>query len=134
MPAPANDTCAAAEVIGSLPYTASLDNTDATSAGDDPDLIAVGDGSEAGATPSFRTMWYSYTPADTSTVRFTVTDSDVIIGVCRGSCGSLTEVASFPGNLTLRLLANTTYYIVLGSDTDAGHAFDFDVVEEPDTP
>jgi hypothetical protein len=56
---PANDNFANAEVMGSLPFSATVDNTDATNELDEPHDCSF----------AFRTLWYSFSPAENMTVR-----------------------------------------------------------------
>lgn len=126
MPAPANDLCAAATVIASLPHAETgLDSTDATTTVGENSAWA-GDGTIAGAAQLFRTMWWEYTPAIDERVHFELTTATTLaVAVYTGSCGALVEVASYKWKLTLDLIGGTTYKIAVGRFTDAGAAFDF---------
>jgi hypothetical protein len=125
MPAPVNDTCATAKVIGSLPYTdAGLDTTAATTdAG-----LPSGDGYDTSVAFG---AWYEYTPAANQTVRFRSTGYDTVMQVYTGACGSLAtisggygddskEVASNGSQVILELTGGTTYRILVGSYDGVG--------------
>ena len=81
---PANDDFDSATVIGSFPFSDSLNTTEATTASDDP--FCAGNGP---------TVWYSFTPpSDVSLDANTFgSDYDTTISVYTGSRDSLTEVA-----------------------------------------
>src|SRR5690242_10635242 len=108
MPAPANDLCANAIVISSLPYTsASIDKTLATESGGDPTFSVAGTGTIAGGAAVFNTTFWTYTPGSNQRVRFSCSNSSVALGVFTGSCGSLTEIASWTDGVTLELTSGT---------------------------
>ena len=81
---PANDDIAAATTIGSLPFTDTLDTTEATTAADDPTCAGSG-----------HTVWYTFTPsADIRLDANTFGSSyDTTISVYAGSPGALTQIA-----------------------------------------
>ena len=84
MPAPANDTCATAEVIASLPFSDTVDVTDAT-AGPDTSCITTAE----------HTIWYSWTAPSAAPVAFTLVDDRAwgsVLTVYTGTCVALTEV------------------------------------------
>jgi hypothetical protein len=125
MPAPANDLCASATVIASLPYSATgLDSTSATTTAGENSSWA-GDGTVAGATQIYRSMWWTYTPASDERVRFELSTNSLLVAVFTGSCGSLLEVASNKRYLTVNLTGGTVYKIAVGWWLDSGTAFDF---------
>lgn len=135
MPAPANDLCAAATVIASLPYAVSgVDNTSATESVDDPTLVWAGDGTAAGAAAIFKTTFYRYTPAATQTVRLTCNQNGIDFGVYTGACGALVEVASFRRQLTIELQGGTAYTIMVGSEANTGITFDFSLATSTAPP
>jgi len=125
MPAPANDLCANATAISSLPYSVSAnDNTSATESVGDPLFSVAGSGTLAGAAAVYKTQFWTYTPGSNQTVQLTCTQPLVMLGFFTGSCGSLTEVASWNSSLTVNLTSGTTYTIVTGSYTNTGYTFD----------
>jgi hypothetical protein len=85
-PGPPNDNCASPQALTSLPVTATVDTTSATSEPGDPVLCSGSAGSN--------TVWYSLTvPADTSIgVDTSGSNYDTVLGVFTGSCGSLSTV------------------------------------------
>jgi hypothetical protein len=108
-PPPANDSCAGAVAVTSLPFASGA--------------ISVG-----GATPDANLscntgsavnngIWFSYTPATNCSLRVSETGSlNAVGGVYTGTCGSLSEVActlseTAPG---FDITAGTTYYILVG--------------------
>lgn len=116
---PGNDDIANATVITALPFTDSLDTTDATTAPDDPQC-------EGNA----HTVWYSFTPAtDVSIAPNTFgSDYDTTLSAYTGSPGALTQIACNDDFLGLQsrirfdAAGGTTYFIMVGSfdETDGG--------------
>lgn len=128
MPAPANDLCASATVIGSLPYSESgVDNTLATESGDDPLVVDAGTGTLAGAATLFKTQFWKYTPGSNQRIHISAPTFGVSIGVFTGSCGALVEVASYGEDITLDLIGGVTYTIMTGNYANAGQTFNFSV-------
>lgn len=125
MPVPANDLCANATVIASLPHSETgLNNTDATTTAGE-NVVVAGTGTLAGAAQLYRSMWWQYTPGSNQRVKFASNNNNHAIGVFTGACGSLVEVASWGPMVTLDLTAGTTYKIGVGSYSNAGFAFNF---------
>ncbi|MDQ1745249.1 MAG: hypothetical protein QOE23_3588, partial [Pseudonocardiales bacterium] len=85
---PTNDTIAGATPISALPFTATLDTTQATTDADDASLNA-----NCGAPATEASVWYTYTaPADGA----------VVIDVSQSSYSAGVIVATgTPGNLSL---------------------------------
>jgi len=88
--APANDDCAGAFAISSLPYSLNQNTRLATVNPSDP-VLTCADGGGG------KTVWFTYTPASTSVVRIstlgsTPSDYDIALAVFTGACGSLVEV------------------------------------------
>ncbi|MGH2660064.1 MAG: hypothetical protein ACRDHS_10465 [Actinomycetota bacterium] len=116
---PGNDDIANATVITALPFTDSLDTTDATTAPDDPQC-------EGNA----HTVWYSFTPAtDVSIAPNTFgSDYDTTLSAYTGFPGALTQIACNDDFLGLQsrirfdAAAGTTYFIMVGSfdETEGG--------------
>jgi len=116
--APANDECAGATAIGSLPFSASQNTRLATPNASDP-ALACADGGGG------KSVWFVYTPAASqfvtfSTVGSTPADYDVAMGVFTGTCGNLTVVACNDdvtagtvrqSEITFSVQAGITYYI-----------------------
>ena len=109
---PANDNFAAAEVIGSLPFHATVDNTNAS----------LEPGEPQGCSSLFRSVWYAFTPAENMVVRADMTGSTVFgttnIFLASGSGFSdLTSLACAGlGNSTnFQVEAGKTYYLRVDS-------------------
>jgi hypothetical protein len=86
---PANDECAAAIVVSTVPFANVVDTTAATVAAGDPVHTPCT------STQDSHTVWYRFTPAMTGTVTaFTGgSDYDTVMAVFSGSCDALTPVA-----------------------------------------
>ncbi len=106
-------------------FTATQDTTGATTAGDDPYFACV-------AGRGNKSVWYSFTPQINGSAVITTSGSnfDTILGVWKGSKGSLSSVAcndDFGGyvssQVTTALSAGTTYYIEVAGyySTSAGN-------------
>ena len=110
---PANDDFSSAIVIGSLPYSHSVDNTEATLELDEPESCS--------AMP--QSVWYSFTPisdivigTDMDGSSFSDTTFTIYQAVGPGFGGlSLLDCITFSGLSTLSLQAGTTYYIQAGN-------------------
>ena len=114
-PPPANDTCAGAEVVSSLPYSV---NADVSTATDDDDVTC----NIAAATVTRAGIWYTYTPA--SNCILNVGDSgtqDVVFALYTGPCAGLTPVACLTTDTlsTFRVIGGTQYYILVGRYPDS---------------
>jgi len=111
--APSNDDFDNATVISALPFTDSLDTTEATEAVDDPDCIGIGP-----------TVWYRWTPSVSEHVAANTfgSDYDTTLSVYTGSRGSLNQIACDDDTVTglqsqidFAATAGTTYYLMVGS-------------------
>jgi hypothetical protein len=110
---PANDRFADAEAINALPFTASVDNTNATSELGEP----------FGCSSPFRSLWYSFTPAENMALRVDMTGSQVFgaVSVFHASGPAFTDlnvVACGPTNFPVE--AGQTYYLRVDSSGQAG--------------
>lgn len=111
--APSNDTYAGRTVVGSVPFTESLDTTQATTDADDAELNAG-----CGAPATDASVWYQLTaPADGGLV-VDVSGSDYSAGVivATGSPGSWTLVTCGPGAVSWSAAAGETYTILAFDD------------------
>ena len=126
---PPNDAFGSATVISTLPYTASEDTSNATSAGDDPTFPCTFE-------TNYNTVWYQYTPS--SSVNLTIdtfgSSYDTVLGVWTGSEGSLSSVAcddDYNGTLQSQVQfsasGGTTYYIEAASYSSGGGSLTLDV-------
>jgi hypothetical protein len=116
--APSNDTYAGRTVIGSLPFSESLDTSEATTDADDDELNA-----QCGAPQTDASVWYELTPTSDAVVLVDVSGSDYPAGVLvgTGSPGSFSIVACGPGGAGFEALAGETYAIlVLDDQSDGG--------------
>jgi hypothetical protein len=131
--APANDDFDSATVIGSLPFTDSINTSEATTAADDPECAGNG-----------HTVWYAFTaPADMGIEANTFgSDYDTTLSVYTGSRGALTQIAcnddaadSLQSRVRFNATAGVTYFFMVGSFfDDPGGNLDFAVVEIPPLP
>lgn len=111
---PDNDDFDTARVVSTVPFTDTVDTTEATSAADDPEPECVGTG---------RTVWYSFTPSTNARVAADTfgSDYDTTLSVYTGSRGDLTELAcnddaeSLQSRVTFDAVAGETYFLMAGS-------------------
>lgn len=141
-PAPANDTFAGAIVVPSIaPYITTINVASATTDASDPDTCGGSQGS--------RSVWFEFTPAQTSTLFLSTYYSgyDTVIAVWQGSEGSLTSQTcnddySYPARgrvsgLTYQFIQGETYYIEVThyySDAAQAPAYDFSLTFQITTP
>ena len=125
---PANDECAGATVITSLPYSAAQNTRLATPNAADP-YVVCNDLNGLG-----KTVWFKYAADTTRNVYFSTkgsapTDYDIMLGIFKGTCGSLEAVACnddiIGGTIrqseaSVSLQAGTTYYILVGEWSGGG--------------
>jgi hypothetical protein len=135
--APPNDDFDQATVITSLPFTDSLDTTDATIEPDDPS----GD-----CWQNSHSVWYSFTPTEDIEAHIGTAGSgyDTVLAVWTGVRGALNEVAcnddnedtsSLQADLIIELSAGVTYFIeVMAFDTDEGGQLEFLLELRPPPP
>src|SRR4030095_14798907 len=103
-----NDNFADSAAIGSLPFSASVDNTNAT--------FEIGESSACEA--HFRTVWYSFSPAADMTVRVDLAGSQVAgaVTIFLGSGSSLSDLTPvecvYTGSSTnFAVTGGQTYYL-----------------------
>lgn len=111
---PANDTFAGAVTISSLPFSATVDTTEATTDADDANANA-----NCGAPATEASVWYAFTPATAATVGVDVSASDYSAGVIvvTGSPGNFQIVTCGPGSVGFSATAGVTYYLLAFDDT-----------------
>lgn len=111
---PPNDSCAAATPIPALelPFTKTLDTTQATADGD-PAVACV-------SPAPGNSVWYSFRPETSDTYAFdanasTPAEYQPVLALYTGSCGGLSPVANAcaRGRLAATLQAGTTYYLLV---------------------
>jgi hypothetical protein len=114
---PANDTFAGAVAISALPFSDTVDTTEATTDADDANANA-----NCGAPATEASVWYAFTPASSTGVSVDVSASDYSAGVIvvTGSPGSFSLVTCGPGFVSFSAAAGVTYYLLAFDDTPAG--------------
>jgi PKD repeat protein len=112
---PTNDDIGAATEIGGLPFTDSLDTTEATPGVEDPWLGCYGDTLQA-------TVWYKFTPTESISLDASTEGSDytTVTGVFV-DMGGLSEITcAYDSTVTFYAYSGETYYIMVGATTDPG--------------
>ncbi|TDO47156.1 hypothetical protein EV643_10947 [Kribbella sp. VKM Ac-2527] len=111
--APGNDLYGGRTVVGAVPFTDSLDTTEATTDTDDAELNVV-----CGAPATDASVWYEITPTATGGLAADVSSSTYSAGaiVATGSPGNWTLVACGPGAVAWSADAGTTYTILVFDD------------------
>ena len=109
--APSNDNFGNATVIAALPFSDSVDITDATvEPGEQPPSCAFG-------SSSGKTIWYTFTPAATGLLSITINAPfSTVVAVDTGAIGGVAEVichGPFGGLSTFVAQAGTTYHFQL---------------------
>jgi hypothetical protein len=117
---PSNDTFSGAKVISSVPFSDTLDTTEATlDAADTSAFIAC----NAQQFTFGHSVWYAYTPSSDQSLRISTSGSTYTVAgaVLTGAPGSFSAVPGgcFLGSAAVTLTAGTTYYIGL-SEFGAG--------------
>jgi uncharacterized protein DUF6299 len=111
---PANDTFAGAVTISALPFSATLDTTEATT-----DAADANANVNCGAPATEASVWYAFTPSTAETVEVDVSASNYSAGVIvvTGSPGSFSLVSCGPGAVAFSATAGVTYYLLAFDDT-----------------
>jgi Family of unknown function (DUF6299) len=115
---PSNETFATATVIPSVPFSDTLDATQATTDSDDAEVLAA-----CGVSiPIAATVWYAYTPSTDQLVGVNTSGStySVGVGVVTGAPGSFSAVSCFAGSGSFSAVAGQTYYMDV-SDIGGGN-------------
>jgi len=115
--APSNDTFAGATVIGSLPFTDTLDTTEATTDATDQEANA-----DCGAPATDASVRYTITASSDDGIVVDVSQSSYSagVGVVTGSPGSFTLVTCGPGAVEFPTVSGETYSIVAFDDQTDG--------------
>lgn len=110
---PGNDTYAGRTIVPSIPFTVSLDTTEATTDADDDELNA-----QCGAPATDASVWYELTPSTDTGVVVDVSQSTYSAGalVATGSPGDWNLVACAPGAVGFFAVAGQTYTILAIDD------------------
>src|SRR5262249_37836323 len=128
---PTNDDFANATVISSLPFSDTVDVTDATSQASEPNCTSP---------PDSRSAWYDYTPAADQTVRLDATgQSSTTLSVYTGSdvssLSGVTGCAYFGQPIFLSAKGGTTYHIRMAAfPFDLGGSLTLNAEEIPPPP
>lgn len=111
--APTNDTYPNRTVIGSIPFTETLDTTTATTDSDDVEINTT-----CGAPATAASVWYSYTPDVDGATIIDVSDSSYSAGVlvATGGPGAWIIQTCGPGTVGLPTMAGQTYTILVIDD------------------
>ena len=111
---PANDTFGGAVTISALPFSATLDTTEATTDANDVEANA-----DCGAPATEASVWYAFTPATAATVAVDVSATSYSAGVIvvTGSPGSFSLVTCGPGAVAFSASPGVTYYLMAFDDT-----------------
>ena len=124
---PGNDDFDSPTPIPSLPFTDTLDTSQATTANDDPDCAGNG-----------HTVWYVFSPAGDMRINANTfgSDYDTTLSVYTGARGSLTQIVcnddffDLTSNVTFDALSGETYFFMVGSFFDShGGNLNFTVQE-----
>jgi hypothetical protein len=113
---PSNDKYSGAEPIASIPFSASLDTTEATTDSDDAELNVCG------APAMDASVWYSYTAGADGFLLADVSASDYTAGVfvATGAPGSFNVLACGPGGAAWEAVTGETYSILVIDDQQDG--------------
>lgn len=134
--APANDTLDGAVAIASLPFSTTLDTTEATTDRGD----AAANPPECGAPATDATVWYDLTLADGDIVVADVSGSDYSAGVLvvTGDPDSFAFVTCGPGAVAFEAAPGVTYHMMIIDDqldgTGNGGSLVLDVQTAPPPP
>jgi hypothetical protein len=122
-------------VIAALPFSTSLDTSEATTDADD-----VSANTDCGAPATDASVWYSLQPASDTGVIVDVSASTYSAGaiVVTGSPGSFLLHTCGPGTVAFFASAGVTYYLLLFDDqldgTGTGGILELSVMETPPPP
>jgi hypothetical protein len=115
--APTNDTFPGRATVGSLPFTDSLDTSEATTDSDDADANA-----NCGAPATDASVWYEFTAGADALLLVDVAASSYLAGVIvvQGDPGSFELVTCGPDSVIFEALAGETYRILAFDDQADG--------------
>jgi hypothetical protein len=113
---PGNDAYAGRTVVGSVPFSQTLDTSEATTDADDAELNA-----QCGAPVTDASVWYQVTATATGMVA-DISQSSYSAGaiVATGSPGSWTVVACAPGTVGWSAVVGETYTVLAFDDQSDG--------------
>jgi hypothetical protein len=134
--APGNDDFAGRTVFAGVPYTETLDTSEATSEASDAELNTL-----CGAPALDASVWYEFTSATDMAVLVDVSASDYSAGVfvATGSPGAFGPVeACGPGSVVFSATAGTSYVLLIievqQDGTGRGGTLELSVTEAPPPP
>lgn len=115
--APSNDTFGGATAIAALPFSQTLDTTEATTDADDAETNL-----SCGAPATEASVWYAFTPASSQFVLVDVFGSNYSAGVIvvTGAPGSFGLQTCGPRRVAFGATSGQTYYILAFDDTPGG--------------
>jgi hypothetical protein len=115
--APTNNTYAGRTVIGSIPFSDTVDTTEANVGGNDAGMNA-----DCGAPATDASVWYSLTATSDGNLTVDVSKSDYSAGVivATGSPGSFVLQACGPGLVGFQATTGETYTILAFDDQSDG--------------
>jgi hypothetical protein len=110
---PSNDTIAGARVIAAVPFSETVDTTEATTDAEDAQINA-----NCGAPATNGSIWYTLTPTAATGYLVDVSRSNFTAGVivATGAPGDLSIVTCGPNAVGFSADAGTTYYLMAFSD------------------
>lgn len=114
--APTNDTYSGRTVIGALPFSETVDTTEATTDADDAEA-----NDSCGAPATNASVWYELTGSD-APILVDVSGSDYSAGVlvATGSPGSFLTIACAPGGVAFLAESGVDYAILAFDDQETG--------------
>jgi len=138
---PANDDCADATVIGSLPFTDTVDTSAATTEAGDP----VIDCDQQSFGQSTKSVWYRFTAPSGANLDIDThgSDFDTVLVAWKGACGALTDTAvcnaddyddqffDDQSRAILSLAPGESVYIEIVNDDGAGDSLVFNAKASP---
>lgn len=114
---PGNDVYSGAEPIAAVPFSTTLDTTEATTDADDAELNAT-----CGAPAMDASVWFTFTPTADEVYLADASASDYSAGVfvATGAPGSFEVLACGPGGAAWEATAGVTYSIIVIDDQEDG--------------
>jgi uncharacterized protein DUF6299 len=131
---PSNDTFAGATPIAALPFSQTLDTTEATTDANDAEANA-----NCGAPVTEASVWFAFTAPSNQLVLIDVSQSNYSAGVIvvTGAPGSFVLRTCGPGNVLFNATSGQTYYLLAFDDTSGGTnggTLEISVTEAPPPP
>jgi hypothetical protein len=129
--APGNDTYATRQSITSLPFTNSLDTSEATT-----DALDAEANAECGAPATDASVWYELIPDADAHVLLDANASDYAVGliVLTGAPGSFTTQACGPGSVGLSVSAGVTLTVLVFDYDGVGNGGNLELTADTAPP